>query len=67
MNEKKQPQKEVAYDEMVKPLNQNQIHRQASLLANANTKSEDLSLIQTILLSVITSAIVTFIIWLMGW
>jgi len=35
MNEKKQPQKEVTSSERIKPLNQNQIHRQASLLGQS--------------------------------
>lgn len=35
MNEKKQPQKEVTSQETIKPLNQNQIHQQASLLGQS--------------------------------
>lgn len=35
MEEKKQLQKEVTSSEMIKPLNQNQIHRQAFLLGQS--------------------------------
>ncbi len=91
MEEKKQLQKEVTSSETVKPLNRNQIHRQALLLTKLNTTypigrsmyqkevslwnkelkrkkmlNGDISLIQIILIAIVSSATSAFIIWITG-
>ncbi len=91
MEEKKQLQKEVTSSEMIKPLNQNQIHQQALLLTKLNTAypiersmyqkevalwneelkrqkmlNGDISLIQIILIAIVSSATSAFIIWITG-